>query len=161
MRMALVGDQGHAPKRTAASTDPASALSGSCPFVPRACNASTAARWTVRHTVLGTALFAAAILVCARAPTASAKVYQDQVQSMDNWQFLDYFVYDSSGKGKVKWDLLVKAKADGVPTSSTPTCSTCELRYNGALVEKGCDFLKSISKVTSSINGTTETCVHD
>ena len=78
---------------------------------------------------------------------------------MDNWQFLDYFVYDSSGKGKVKWDLLVKAKADGVPTSSTPTCSTCELRYNGALVEKGCDFLKSISKVTSSINGTTATCV--
>lgn len=155
MRVAWVRDQGHAPKRTAASTDPASALSGSCPFVPRACNASTAARWTVRHT----ALFAAAILVCARAPTASAKVYQDQVQSMDNWQFLDYFVYDSSGKGKVKWDLLVKAKADGVPTSSTPTCSTCELRYNGALVEKGCDFLKSISKVTSSINGTTATCV--
>ena len=37
---------------------------------------------------------------------AVAKVYQDQVQSRDNWQFLDYFVYDNSGKGKVKWDCL-------------------------------------------------------
>ena len=139
-------------RQNAASTDLASALSGGCPFVP---HASTAACWTVQHT----ALFAAAILVCVRAPTASAKVYNDLVQSRDNWQFLDYFVFDSSGKGRVRWDLLVKAKAGGVQTSNMPTCSTCELRYNGELVEKGCDLLKSVSKDTGSVNGTTETCV--
>ena len=129
------------------------------PAPPGGCNSDRQATPAPCRALRRATLLMAAILVSVRAPGAVAKVYQDQVQSMDNWQFLDYFVYDSSGKGKVKWDLLVKAKADGVPTSSTPTCSTCELRYNGALVEKGCDFLKSISKVTSSINGTTATCV--
>ena len=54
--------------------------------------------------------------------------------------------------------LLVKAKADGVPSSSTPTCSTRRAEVQRRVSREGA-ILKSISKVTSSKNGTTETCV--
>ena len=43
-----------------------------------------------------------------RAPSVSAKVYSEPyLLSLDNWVFLDKFVFDTSGKGKVKWQLQV------------------------------------------------------
>ena len=114
--------------------------------LPSDCNSDRRAGPAACRTVRRTALLAAAILVCVRAPGAVAKVYANRVQSMDNWYFLDYFVFDTSGKGKVKWDLLVEPGAEGMPIAgTTPTCSECVLTYRGVVVDKGCDFLNSVS----------------
>ena len=40
-------------------------------------------------------------------PGADAKFFSEVVASYDNWVFLDKFVFDSSGKGKVAWVIKV------------------------------------------------------
>jgi len=41
-------------------------------------------------------------------PCAHGKVFEDTINSFDNWVFLDKFIFDDSGQGKVSWELQVR-----------------------------------------------------
>ena len=58
---------------------------------------------------LGAVMLALAL----RPPGASAKIYTNEaLQAYDNWVYLDKFAYDTTGKGKVTWELQVPVTAN-------------------------------------------------
>lgn len=110
----------------------------------------------------GTVLLVVFAVATLNVPSADAKVYEDNIISADNWVFLDHFAFDTTGKGKIKWEVQVDAYtedgSEGVG-EKTNECSGCLLKYGGDLVSGGCPRLANVNRTWMTVGGKQECMV--
>jgi hypothetical protein len=81
------------------------------------------------------------------APLAQSKVFEGQVESFSNWVFVDKFVFDDSGEGKLQWEIqssfpVVEEGGEVVPQSTKTECNCGFVQYNGSEIPNGCNMIK-------------------
>jgi len=80
------------------------------------------------------------------APLAQSKVFEAQVESFSNWVYVDKFVFDDSGGGKLQWEIqmshpVAEQDEEVVPQSTQPSCNCAFVQYNGSEIQGGCDMI--------------------
>lgn len=98
-------------------------------------------------------LLPVALALLVHLPGMEGKVFEDIVAADSNWVFIDKFVFDNSGGGKVSWELKLETidPAAGLPNQKT--CDACTLYFQGTAFQDGCKLLPQL--VREGANRTT------
>jgi len=100
--------------------------------MPTACTARRVDTRSVQRSEIvsrrGVTLIAVAALLLCAPPGASARVFKDVIATpYQNWVFLDKFVFDSTGNGVFKWQIILENSANDNTAASgaAVSCNSC------------------------------------
>ena len=88
-------------------------------------------------------LLPVALALLVHLPGMEGKVFEDNVAADSNWVFIDKFVFDNSGGGKVSWELKLQMDA-AAALPNQKTCDSCTLYFQGKAFKDGCNLLPGL-----------------
>ena len=88
-------------------------------------------------------LLPVALALLVHLPGMEGKVFEDNVAADSNWVFIDKFVFDNSGGGKVSWELKLQMDA-AAALPNQKTCDSCTLYFQGKAFKDGCNLLPAL-----------------